>query len=169
MKRLRQWAIVGLAASLAATQAFAQSGVISGPPQVRDVPQRGPAPDRGPTPGPGPRSDVAPPPSVDLSWVAVAAGFKDGRWVRVGFARRNTSGDAESAALHACHGGPGKVRCENVFSSDRSCLYIAPGKRRGGVTWGRGATKDVALSECRRGGYTCAEKDVIGGCPDRPS
>ena len=169
MRRVGLWLILGLSVSFAGAQALAQSGVISGPPQVRDAPQRGPAPDRGPMPGPGPRSDLGPQPSVELTWVAVAAGFKGGRWVRVGFARRNTSGDAESAALQACHGGPGKLRCETVFSTDRSCLYIAPGKRRGGVTWGRGATKEVALSECRRGGYTCVDKDVIGGCPDRPS
>jgi hypothetical protein len=167
MRGVGLWLFVGLAVSFAASQVLAQSGVISGPPQVRDAPQRGPSP--GPVPGPGPRSDLGPQPSVDLSWVAVAAGFKAGKYVRVGFARRNTSGDAESAALQACHGGPGKVRCESVFSSDRSCLYIAPGKKRGAVTWGRGATKDVALSECRRGGYTCQDKDIIGGCPDRAS
>ena len=167
MRRAGLSLLAALALSFAAVQALAQSGVISGPPQVRDAPRRGPDP--GPTPGPGPRSDVGPPPSADLSWVAVAAGFKDGRWVRVGFARRNTSGDAESAALQACHGGPGKVRCETAFSTANSCLYISPGKRSGGVTWGRGATKEVALSECRRGGYTCNPRDIIGGCPDRPS
>ena len=102
-------------------------------------------------------------------WVAVAAGFRDGRWVRVGFARRGTRGDAEIAAIDACNGGPGGVRCTNPYATSSGCLYIVAGKRKGGVTWGRGANQDVALSECRRGGYTCREKDIIGGCPDRPS
>jgi hypothetical protein len=101
--------------------------------------------------------------------VAVAAGFRDGRWARVGFARRGRRGEAEAAAIESCNGGPGGVRCSNAFASATSCLFIVAGTKRGGVTWGRGATKDVALRECRRGGYTCRDRDVIGGCPDRPS
>ena len=159
---------------LAGPQVLAQSGVQSGPPQVRGQP--GPAPGPGPTPGPRLNPGPSPGPGVDQrpsigqeGWVAVAAGFRDGRWVRIGFARRGTRGEAETAAVDACNGGPGGVRCSNAFASSSSCLYIVPGKRRGGVTWGRGLSQDVALSECRRGGYTCREQDIIGGCPDRPS
>ena len=148
---------------LAGPQVLAQSGVQSGPPQVQGGP--------GPTPGshgPGPGVDQRPSIGQE-SWVAVAAGFRDGRWVRIGFARRGSRGEAEIAAIDACNGGPGGVRCSNAFASSSSCLYIVPGKRKGGVTWGRGSSQDVALSECRRGGYTCREQDIIGGCPDRPS
>ncbi len=143
---------------------LAQSGVQSGPPQIRD----GQGPKSNPGPGSGPGVDQ-PSGTASESWVAVAAGFRDGRWVRVGFARRGTRGDAEVAAVNACNGGPGGVRCDNPHATSSSCLFIVPGKRQGGVTWGRGATRDVALSECRRGGYTCRERDILGGCPDRPS
>lgn len=154
--------VVGLTGS----HVLAQSGVQSGPPQVRGGPT--PGPDLGPGPGTGPGVDQRPGVSQE-GWVAVAAGFRDGRWVRVGFARRGTRGDAEIAAIDACNGGPGGVRCTNPYATSSGCLYIVAGKRKGGVTWGRGANQDVALSECRRGGYTCREKDIIGGCPDRPS
>jgi hypothetical protein len=153
--------------ALGAEQVLAQSGVVSGPPQIRDD---------GPPPkdtGPPPRQDQGPssvqPGLSDTSWVAVAAGFREGRWVRVGFARRGSRGEAEIAAIEACNGGPGGVRCSNAFASSNSCLFIVAGKKRNAVTWGRGGTREVALSECRRGGYTCNERDVIGGCPDRPS
>jgi len=157
--------LVGLTGS----QVLAQSGVQSGPPQVQGGPgpSPGPGPGPSPSPGPGPGVDQRPGASQE-GWVAVAAGFREGRWVRVGFARRATRGDAEIAAIEACNGGPGGVRCTNPYATSSACLYIVAGKRRGGVTWGRGATQDVALSECRRGGYTCNSKDIIGGCPDRP-
>jgi len=158
--------VVGLAGS----QVLAQSGVQSGPPQVQGGPgpTPGPGPSPSPFPGPGPGVDQRPSMSAE-GWVAVAAGFRDGRWVRIGFARRGTRGEAEIASIDACNGGPGGVRCSNAFASSSSCLYIVAGKRKGGVTWGRGSSQDVALSECRRGGYTCREQDIIGGCPDRPS
>lgn len=154
--------LVAVAAGLGSLQALAQSGVQSGPPQV----QAGPGPDSNPSPSPGVGVDQRPSGTGDEGWVAVAAGFREGRWVRVGFARRGTRGDAEVGAIEACHGGPGGVRCENAFASSSSCLYIVAGKRKGGVTWGRGSSKDIALSECRRGGYTCTQKDIIGGCPN---
>ena len=144
--------LVGLTGS----QVLAQSGVQSGPPQVQGGP--------GPSPGTWARAQaqaraVDQRPGVSQEgWVAVAAGFRDGRWVRVGFARRGTRGDAEIAAIDACNGGPGGVRCTNPYATSSACLYIVAGKRQGGVTWGRGATQDVALSECRRGGYTCREQ-----------
>jgi hypothetical protein len=163
MRRLGFSMLVAVAVGLAGPQVLAQSGVQSGPPQVQGQP--GPAPGPAPTPGPGPGVDQRPSTSLE-GWVAVAAGFREGRWVRIGFARRGTRGEAEIAAIDACNGGPGGVRCDNAFASSSSCLYIVPGKRRGGVTWGRGSSQDVALSECRRGGYTCAQKDIIGGCPN---
>ena len=153
--------VVGLMGS----HVLAQSGVQSGPPQVQGGPASGPGPDSGPGTGPGPAIDQRPGVSQE-GWVAVAAGFRDGRWVRVGFARRGTRGDAETAAVDACNGGPGGVRCTNPYATSSGCLYIVAGKRKGGVTWGRGGNQDVALSECRRGGYTCREKDIIGGCPN---
>lgn len=148
-------------------QAVAQSGVVSGPPQIRDAGPPPPGPQPGPAPQQGP-SAVRPGVS-DTSWVAVAAGFREGRWVRVGFARRGTRGEAEIAAIEACNGGPGGVRCSNAFATSTSCLFIVAGKKRNAVTWGRGGTREVALNECRRGGYTCHDREVIGGCPDRPS
>jgi hypothetical protein len=153
--------------AFAGPQVLAQSGVQSGPPQVQGQP--GPNPGPGPSPSPNPSPGVGVdqrPNTADVGWVAVAAGFREGRWVRVGYARRGTRGEAEVAAIDACNGGPGGVRCSNAFASSSSCLFIVAGKRRGGVTWGRGSSHDVALSECRRGGYTCAQKDIIGGCPN---
>lgn len=154
---------------LAGSHVLAQSGVQSGPPQVRggQGPNSNPGPNNNPSPGPGSGVDQ---PSGTLpsssSWVAVAAGFREGRYVRVGFARRGSRGEAEDAAVNACNGGPGGVRCSNPYASSTGCLFIVAGKRQGGVTWGRGSNREVALSECRRGGYTCRDKDVVGGCTD---
>lgn len=127
-----------LAAVALATPALAQSGVLSGPPQVK----------------------------VEPVWIAVAGGFDgNGRNVGVGYSgRRNSRSEAEEAALRACRDNGRGVRCREPHASDSGCLYIVPGSRRGGVTWGRGGTRDVALSECRRGGYTCNSNRLIGGC-----
>lgn len=127
-----------LAAVALAAPALAQSGVISGPPQVK----------------------------VEPVWIAVAAGFDgNGRNVGVGYSgRRNSREDAEQAALRACRDNGRNVRCREPHASNAGCLYIVPGTRSGGVTWGRGGTRDAALSECRRGGYTCNTNRMIGGC-----
>jgi hypothetical protein len=121
-----------------ATPAFAQSGVVSGPPQVRTEPV----------------------------WIAVAGGFDgNGRNVGVGYSGHQSSRNAaENAALASCRKYGRGVRCREAHAVDDGCLYIVPGSRRGGVTWGRGTTPDVALSECRRGGYSCNSGRVIGGC-----
>jgi hypothetical protein len=166
MRPFRFCLLMAATTALGYGQVLAQSGVVSGPPQVRDAGPP-PGPQQGPGPQPGP--SAAQPGQSDTSWVAVAAGFREGRWVRVGFARRSSRGEAEVAAIEACNGGPGGVRCSNAHASSGSCLFIVAGKKRNAVTWGRGGTREVALSECRRGGYTCNERDVIGGCPDRPS
>ncbi|MCC6891127.1 MAG: DUF4189 domain-containing protein [Hyphomicrobiales bacterium] len=125
-------------AALPSPDVLAQSGVLSGPPQVKIVPV----------------------------WVAVAGGFDgNGRHVGVGFSgRRNSREEAEAAALQSCRDSGRGVRCQNAHATNVGCLYIVPGSRRGGVTWGRGSTVDTALSECRRGGYTCNSSRVIGGC-----
>lgn len=164
MRLLRLSLLLACATALGGVHALAQSGVQSGPPQVRGGGSSGPDANR-PGPGVGQPSGIGP----ESSWVAVAAGFRDGRWVRVGFARRSSRGDAEIAAVEACNGGPGGVRCSNPYATSNGCLYIVAGKRKGGVTWGRGGTREVALSECRRDGYTCRERDIIGGCSDSPS
>ena len=164
MRLFKLCLLVAVLAVLGNGQAGAQSGVVSGPPQVRDAGRPSQAPGN-----PSGAPSAARPSASDTSWVAVAAGFREGRWVRVGFARRGTRAEAETAAIQACNGGPGKVQCSNAFASSNSCLFIVAGKKRNAVTWGRGATREVALSECRRDGYTCNQRDVIGGCPDRPS
>lgn len=161
--RLLAFSLIAAGMMLAGPTVLAQSGVQSGPPQIREQ-----GPRSSPGPGSGPSVDQ-PSGTASESWVAVAAGFRDGRWVRVGFARRGTRGEAEIAAVDACNGGPGRVSCSNPYATSSACLFIVAGKRQGGVTWGRGSTRDVALSECRRGGYTCRERDIVGGCPDRPS
>jgi Domain of unknown function (DUF4189) len=126
------------AVALASGPALAQSGVISGPPQVK----------------------------VEPVWIAVAGGFDgNGRHVGVGYSgRRNTRDEAEEAALRACRDNGRGVRCREPRATDSGCLYIVTGTRRGGVTWGRGGDRETALSECRRGGYTCNSNRVIGGC-----
>lgn len=118
--------------------ALAQSGVLSGPPQIK----------------------------VEPVWVAVAGGFDgNGRHVGVGFSgQRNSRQDAENGALAACRKFGRGVRCREAHAVNVGCLYIVPGARSGGVTWGRGATRDAALSECRRGGYNCRSDRILGGC-----
>jgi hypothetical protein len=171
---------------LALPQALAQSGVLSGPPQVR--PDTGPPPGGRPPPGPGLRSQdeppgTRPPPGPGLrsqdeppggrdrdsfraTWIAVAGGF-DGRGqnVGVGYSGHLTSRlDAEDEALRACNRYGKGVRCTEPFAVSTGCLYIVPGSKQGGVTWGRGSTRELALDQCRRGGYRCDSKRVIGGC-----
>jgi hypothetical protein len=166
---------------------LAQSGVMSGPPQVIKGAPGGP--DRGPPdsprlrsqderPGlrsqderPGLRSQDEPPGRRQGggTWIAVAGGF-DGRGQNVGVGYsgfQSSRNDAEDAALRACDGYGRGVRCREPFAVSNGCLYIVPGSRQGGVTWGRGATRDLALQQCRRGGYRCDSKRVVGGCiPD---
>lgn len=127
-------------------------GVISGPPQT------------GGGGGGGGGGGVAPP-STNPGWIAVAGGFGgNGRFVDTGFSGlKNSRGEAEQAALSACRRGK-RATCRNPFAVSSGCLYIVPGTRSGGVTWGRGGTIDAALNECRRGGYSCDRSRVIGGC-----
>lgn len=148
------------AAMLPATsQAVAQSGVVSGPPQVNAGPS-------GPGPGPG-APDRPVPQQAGGTWIAVVGGFDgSGRSVGVGYSGlRGSRIDAEDAAIAACHRQGGRnVSCREPLAVSSGCLYIAPGSRAGGVTWGRGATRALALEECRRGGYSCNSGRVIGGC-----
>lgn len=136
------WALKSLTFVLAAVawapQALAQSGVLSGPPQIKTEPV----------------------------WIAVAGGFDgNGRNVGVGYSGvRKSRTEAEDAALSACRDYGRGVRCREPHVTNAGCLYIVPGSRRGGVTWGRGGTRDAAMSECRRGGYTCNSNRIIGGC-----
>jgi hypothetical protein len=128
---------------LSQSPAMGQSGVISGPPQVKP----------------------------EAVWIAVAGGSDiRGRYVGVGYSGRHRSRyDAEDAAVDACHKQGRGVRCLEAYAKSEGCLYIVPGTTRGGVTWGRGSTQNEALIECRRGGYDCNPKQVVGGCvDDRP-
>jgi uncharacterized protein DUF4189 len=138
MIRVLRLLVPALAVVAATQQALAQSGVLSGPPQVK----------------------------VEPVWIAVAGGFDgNGRNVGVGFSgSRNSREAAEEAALAQCRKGGRNVRCREAHAVNSGCIYIVPGTRRGGVTWGRGSTHDDALSECRRGGYSCSTSRVIGGC-----
>ncbi len=137
-------------------QALAQSGVVSGPPQVRPGPS-----------APGPTSPGQPvPQDAGLTWIAVAGGFDgSGRSVGVGYSGHfGSRANAENAAVDACQRNRRGVQCRQPLAVSTGCLFIAPGNRPGGVTWGRGATRTLALEECRRGGYTCDRGRVIGGC-----
>ena len=147
-------------------QALAQSGVVSGPPQVRPGPSgpgtSGPGPSR---PGPGgPGQPV--PQDAGVTWIAVAGGFGgNGSSVGVGYSGHfGSRANAEDAAVNACQRNSRGVQCRQPLAVSTGCLFIAPGNRPGGVTWGRGATRALALEECRRGGYTCDRGRVIGGC-----
>ena len=134
-------------------QALAQSGVVSGPPQVR--------------PGPGPGGPGQPvPQDAGVTWIAVAGGFGgNGSSVGVGYSGHfGSRANAENAAVDACQRNRRGVQCRQPLAVSTGCLFIAPGNRPGGVTWGRGATRALALDECRRGGYTCDRGRVIGGC-----
>lgn len=130
--------LVVLALMMMTSSAFAQSGVISGPPQVK----------------------------IEPVWIAVAGGFDgNGRNVGVGYSgHQNSREAAENSALAACRKYGRGVRCREAHVVSEGCIYIVPGSRRGGVTWGRGSTHDIALSECRRGGYSCRSDRIVGGC-----
>jgi hypothetical protein len=153
MRRIVMSSLFGCSALLLALPlALAQSGVVSGSPQVSNRPNNFAMP-----PVEGEERNV---------WIAVAAGF-DGRGknVGVGFSGHRTSrADAESAALNMCNARGKGIRCREAYAVPTGCLYIVPGGGRSGVTWGRGATPEVALDECRRGGYGCDRAKVIGGC-----
>jgi hypothetical protein len=107
------------------------------------------------------------PPTSDLMWIAVAAGFDGaGRKVSVGYSgHQRTRAEAENEALRACNNVDRTVSCREPFAVTDGCLYIVPGdSRSGGVRWGRGATADIALKNCRQGGFNCANAKLIGGC-----
>jgi hypothetical protein len=166
--------LAGLAVVLSTSQSLAQSGVFSGPPQVRSDP-KDPGPGQGPNyrpePGPGLGPDYRPGqgPNIrrqDATWIAVAAGFdSSGKRVSVGYSghQRSRSG-AEDAAIRACERNEPTVRCRNPLAVSTGCLYIVPGNRAGDVRWGRGGTRQAAFDECRRGGFTCLGSKLIGGC-----
>jgi hypothetical protein len=181
--------LAGLAVMVSTSQSFAQSGVFSGPPQVRPGskdpglgpdyrPGQGPnyRPDPGPGPGPGLGPDYRPGqgPNVrrqDETWIAVAAGFDaSGQRVSVGYSGHKRSRfDAEDAAMRECERNAPNVRCrgnpKGLLAVSTGCLYIVPGNRSGGgVRWGRGGTRQAAFEECRRGGFTCPSNKLIGGC-----
>jgi Domain of unknown function (DUF4189) len=160
--------------------ALAQSGVVSGPPQVLKGPNMGPntGPNMGPNTGPnygpnaGPNLGPGSPVEPEMRgggggvWVAVAGGFDGkGKNVGVGFSgQRYSRMDAENAAINACNGRGKGIQCREAFAVPNGCIYIVPGGGSRGVTWGRGATPEVALQECRRDGYSCDRGKVIGGC-----
>jgi hypothetical protein len=160
--------VVGMVMLLPVSQTLAQSGVISGPPQVQAGPG-GPSgqPIQGPTqvpsqglsqgPSAGGRGDV---------WIAVVGGFDgSGRKVAVGYSGHQRSKfEAEDAAIRACIRSDASVACRNPLAVSAGCLFIVPGSRQSGMTWGRGGTRKVASDECRRGGYTCPDNKLIGGC-----
>jgi hypothetical protein len=173
--------LAGIAVVLSTSQSLAQSGVFSGPPQVRPDsrdPGRDPGlgpdyrPGQGPNyrPDPGPGIGPAPGPNVrrqDATWIAVAAGFdRSGQRVSIGYSgHQRTRLDAENAAIRACNRNEPNVNCQNPFAVSTGCLYIVPGNRSGGgVRWGRGGTRQAAFDECRRGGFTCPSNKLIGGC-----
>jgi hypothetical protein len=147
---------LGIAMLLPASETLAQSGVISGPPQVQ--------PGSGGQSGPGPSAGVG----GDV-WIAVVGGFDgSGRRVSVGYSGHQRSrAEAEDAAIRACARSDSSVTCRNAFAVSSGCLYIVPGSRQGGMTWGRGGTRDIAFDECRRGGYTCPNSKLVGGCVPR--
>jgi hypothetical protein len=146
--------VVGAATVLSLSQTLAQSGVVSGPPQARQ--------------GPGPNPVVSPPspPAMETMWIAVAAGFDGaGRKVSVGYSgHQRTRAEAENEALRLCNNVDRGVSCREPFSVTNGCLYIVPGEKRGGVRWGRGETADIAVANCRKGGFSCPNAKVIGGC-----
>jgi hypothetical protein len=144
--------LICVATTLPASQTLAQSGVISGPPQVR--------PSQGAPAGPGAYRP-------DMAWIAVAAGFDgSGKRVAVGFSGQQRSRrEAEDAAIRQCNRSARGFSCHTPHAVSDGCLYIVPGKRQGGgVSWGRGGTRQSALDQCRRGGYSCASSKLLGGC-----
>jgi hypothetical protein len=144
--------IMLLAMTLPISRTLAQSGVISGPPQVQ----------------PGSVSPDAQRP--DLMWIAVAAGLDgSGKRVAVGYSGHQRSRfEAEDAAIKQCNRFAQGFVCQAPYAVSYGCLYIVPGDRPGGsVQWGRGATQQTALDECRRGGYNCPTSKLLGGCLPR--
>src|SRR5258705_13975141 len=101
------WALKSLLVALAtvawAPQAIAQSGVVSGPPQIK----------------------------VEPVWIAVAGGFDgNGRNVGVGFfGTPKTRDDAEQGALLSCRKYGRGVRGNATQWSKARCLCIVPGTR----------------------------------------
>lgn len=131
------------------SRTLAQSGVISGPPQI----QAGSV-------GPGAQRP-------DLVWIAVAAGLDgNSRRVAVGFSGHQRSRfEAEEAAIRQCNRFASGFACQTPYAVSGGCLYIVWGDGPGGsMRWGRGATRQAALDECRRGGYNCSSNKLIGGC-----
>jgi hypothetical protein len=170
MRRLVVVSLLGIGALLATLEpALAQSGVISGPPMVDKGPGIAP-PNFGPGPGPnyGPRLGQPGEPDRrnDGAWIAVSGGFDlKGKNVGVGFSGvRYSQLEAENAAIGACNARGKGIKCQQAFAVANGCLYIVPGSGARGVTWGRGATPEIALQECRRDGYACDRGKVIGGC-----
>jgi hypothetical protein len=170
MRRLVVVSLLGIGALLATLEpALAQSGVISGPPMVDKGPGIG-APNFGPGPGPnyGPRLGQPGEPDRrnDGAWIAVSGGFDlKGKNVGVGFSGvRYSQLEAENAAIGACNARGKGIKCQQAFAVANGCLYIVPGSGARGVTWGRGATPEIALQECRRDGYACDRGEVVGGC-----
>jgi hypothetical protein len=148
-------------------------------PEPRPGPQFDPRPGPGrefePRPGPGLPGPGLPGPSVGSdprgqqggTWIAVVAGFDGtGKRVSVGYSGFQRSRfEAEDAAIRACNGKDRSVACRNPFAVSTGCLYIVPGnKSGGGVRWGRGGTREAAIQECQRGGYSCPQSKMIGGC-----
>jgi hypothetical protein len=179
-----------MAMAQTASPALAQSGVLSGPPQAppgvargqNASPPTGPGlgpdyrPRTGPSeraghPEPAPGTSSATGPGLRLqqagTWIAVVGGFdRTGKGVSVGYSGHQPSrAAAESAAVKACIRNERSVSCSGVYAVSTGCLYIVPGRREdGGVRWGRGGTRQAAFDECRRGGYTCSNAKMIGGC-----
>jgi hypothetical protein len=160
--------LAGLVVVVSTSQSLAQSGVFSGPPQVRPDST---APGLGPAPGPGLGPDYRPGqgPNIrrqDETWIAVVAGFDpSGKRVSVGYSGHQRSrSNAEDAAIRACERNEPAVLCRNPLAVSTGCLYIVPGNRAGNVRWGRGGTRQAAFDECRRGGFTCPGNKLIGGC-----
>jgi hypothetical protein len=144
--------LICIALTLPASQILAQSGVFSGPPQV----QRGPGSRGDPSPG-GSRPGTV--------WIAVVGGVA-GSSVAVGYSGHQRSRfEAEDAAIRQCNRFARGFACHTPYAVSSGCLYIVWGQRPGGgATWGRAATQQAALSECRRGGYNCSSSNMYGGC-----
>jgi hypothetical protein len=150
--------LAGAALVMPASRTLAQSGVLSGPPQVQPNRESGAGTSQGLSPTARPQAGT---------WIAVTGGFDGaGRKVAVGYSGfQRSRSEAEDAALQACRVNEATVACRNAFAVSSGCLYIVPGNRSGGgVTWGRGGTRQAAFDECRRGGYTCPDSKIIGGC-----
>jgi hypothetical protein len=155
--------LTGIAALLVASEGRAQSGVISGPPQVQ-LGQTRPAPDSRPGPGEQQNPQLRP---QGVTWIAVVGGIDGtGKRVGVGYSgpQRSRLG-AEDAAVRACRRSEPTVDCRDLRAASTGCLYVVSGIRSGGAPrWGSGSTRAEALEECRRGGYTCLNDKLIGGC-----